>query len=108
MKSAKVYEIIKTVSVIAYRNDFDGDTAKWQQAYFQMLSWKNTFSIAYYMDILESRQNGVFVCVVLHSAENADRLLGFMNGLGYRNIKTHWVNVGVCELPDGCDYIYEE
>ena len=108
MKSAQILETIKTVSVIAYRKDFDGDTTKWQQAYFQMLSWKNTWGLAYDMDILESRKNGVYVWIVLHSADNAERLVEYMTDFGYRDIKTNWVNVGVCELPEGCDYLYEE
>ena len=103
-----LYETIKTVSVVSHFKDFDGDATKWQQAYFQMVSWKNTWGLVYDMDILESRQNGVFIRIVLHSADNAERLVDYMEAYGYRDIKTHPVTVGICEGPDGVDYIFEE
>ena len=107
MEKIRTYETVKTTSVIAHWSDFDGSVEKWQQAYFQLLSLNNTYSFAYEMDVHESSKNGVFVCVVLRCTNYKDRLVDYMNDLGYRAIKTYAVTVAVCELPDGCDYIFE-
>lgn len=110
MKRITIGEEHKTVSITAYLNDFIGDSEKWREAYFRMLSWKNTFDVVYQMDILESRKNGVYVWLVLHTADKADRTIEMMNDLGYQNIKTAWVTVGEYELDideTGCDYLFE-
>lgn len=110
MKRITIGEEHKTVSITAYLKDFDGDSEKWREAYFQMLSWKNTFDVVYQMDILESRKNGVYVWLVLQTADNSIRTITMMNDLGYQNIHTAQVTVGEYELDideTGCDYLFE-
>ena len=100
MTSIRIEEVKKTVSVCAHLSDFDTTVNTWQHAYFTMLSWKNTWGLVYQMDLLESRKSGVYVWVLLHEADNANRLIEFMEGLGYRNIKTSKENVGIVQLYD--------
>ena len=103
----EIWEMKKTVSLIAHLKDFDGDTEKWRQAYFMLLSWKNTWNIIYQMDLLESRNDGVYVWIILHEADNAERTINFMKDLGYKEIKSNWVTVGEYELPMSLDYVFE-
>ena len=104
MKRLVVDETHKTISITAYLKDFNGDTAKWREAYFKMLSWKNTWWLVYQIDLLESTVNGVYIWLVLHEARDADRTISMMNEFGYQNIQTEEVTVGEYEL--NCDYDY--
>jgi len=102
--------------VIAYASDFDEQgndwTRAWQGAYFNLLSWKNTWGFASNLDIGESRKEGVFVRVVIpceepEATERADRLVEWMEEMGYRNIKVSDVDIKVIDIEERGDYAYE-
>lgn len=81
-------EKVKAKAFVSYYKDFDSNYS-WQESYFKLLSWKNTWSIPYRMDIEESRKNGVFVFILIpvNNPDTPEYLKEFMESWGYRNIK---------------------
>ena len=97
----------KSVQIVSYFNDFDGDVRKWQEAFFELLSWNNTWSTCYVLEICASRARGTFVRVTPHNPDTVDSVIGMMEGLGYKGFKTDDVTIGLAEYC-GCDEIVFE
>ena len=89
-------EQVKASSIISHLNDFNGDAAKWREAYFRLISLRNTFGVILTMDVWESRKMGVLVRVVVHN-ENVERVLSTMEDLGYGAIKVYEAIIGEVE-----------
>jgi hypothetical protein len=76
-------EIIKATSFIAYAKDF-AETENWQDAYFQLLAWKNTWYIPIVMDIRSSQKNGAYLYLVVPNKGNiVDHTEQMLENLGY-------------------------
>ena len=89
-------EQVKASSIVSHLSDFNGDAAKWREAYFRLISLRNTFGVILAMDVWESRKLGVFVRVVVHN-ENVERVLTTMEDLGYGAIKVYEAILGEVE-----------
>lgn len=87
MKKTIGYDLDEAVWVRSYLNDFDGDVAAWKNAFYELWRWHLTFDFAYEIKIDESRQNGVFVWMII-SPVHKENVTGLMEDLGFRNIKT--------------------
>ena len=85
---------VKTTRLTALYKDFkpeaDPETRGrwWQEAYFDLLAWKNTWGLHYELDIFSSRKDGAFVSVAV-KAENGEYLKDYMEGLGYGNVQAY-------------------
>lgn len=99
-------EVREVTGISSNFNDFVGavdfekvdKASQWQDAYFSLLSWKNTWRIPYEMDIESTYDHIPFLHVVVNT-DNADALVDFMETLGYGNIKRHNFKVGIVEIP---------
>ena len=86
---------VKAKLVRAYFGDFSGDVRKWQEAYFELIAWKNTFGIPYSLDIKAWGSRGPYVEIVLKNGKAVANLETAMTELGYKSIKIDDVNVEV-------------
>lgn len=79
--------IINAVYITASLNNFD-KTHSWQDSYFHLLSWKNTWFIPLEVD-MHSTRSGPYVKIVIPDNKDAEFLehtLNMMEDLGYREI----------------------
>lgn len=79
-------EIIKTVTFTSYFKDFTGDVRGWQEAYFELLSWKNTYYIPYEMDINSTSSHEAYLYLVVKE-EVKETTKNILENLGYGNIQ---------------------
>lgn len=86
-------ERAKAVRFCSYFSDFwkgreleRPKVREWQEAYFQMLSWKNTFGYPFFMDIADSRKYGPYIFLDVPK-DKADYTREYLSELGYGDIK---------------------
>lgn len=103
-----VVEVEKAVVVRIDHKDFDGDIRKWQELYFQILSWKNTWSMAYEVDMLAYNDHSAYVYIVA-KAEIKEQLVDWLKSIGYNKIShVEEVEIGTLEIyADNDDDIYK-
>ncbi|MBO7357129.1 MAG: hypothetical protein J6U37_01210 [Lachnospiraceae bacterium] len=98
-------EKVKGKVFIASFGDFESRSEdsirEWQIAYFELLSWKNTWDIPYEMDINSTYDHIPYVRIVIpvKNPDTPDALKEMMERLGYRNIEIADVNIELVE-PD--------
>lgn len=104
----KYYEEKENAVIIkTYFASFHGDVRKWKEAYFQLLSYKNTFSSLIYKVDIHSTQLDVFVKIIA-SVTVAKMLNDMMESIGYRNIAINPIIACFLEPKDweeGTEYI---
>lgn len=105
-------EKVKAKAFVSYHKDFDHENYSWKESYFKLLSWKNTFSIPYKMDINDNRKNGVFVYILIpvNNPDTPVMLKEMMEDWGYGDIKiTDYTVEVVCpDFEEGVDeYVLE-
>ena len=89
----KIYdEKEKAIRVTAYYEDFDGDTERWKDSFYQLWRIQLTWEIAYSINLRETRSRGVYVDLLIKPAY-LEELLTNMDDFGYKNIQTEEVNV---------------
>lgn len=81
----EIGEVKEASWITAGYRDFDGDAVKWREAYFKLLSWKNTWSIPYRMDINSSSDNEPFLFMIV-PRNRAEAVLDMLKDYGYGNI----------------------
>ena len=64
-KTTAYVDISDTIVFTADYSDFDHDHYNWQQSYFQLLAWKNTWGIPIYMDMLSRSDGDPFVEIII-------------------------------------------
>ncbi len=75
----------KAVRIRAFYGDFAGDVRQWQEAYFQLIAWKNTWSVPYSLDCCSNHCHEPYVLMTV-DADCADRVIETMSDLGYHKI----------------------
>lgn len=96
-------ELINAVTMNSYFGDFDGDVRKWQEAYFRMLEWKNTWGIPLKMDILSTGDHEAYLHMVIEKkGKLVDMARDLLKGYGYRKVYEFDVRIRAL-MPD-----YEE
>ena len=81
-------EYDKPIDCVEFRanfKDFDGSTEEWRKAYFDLLSWKNTWGLPYIMDIRSTRDHDAYLFIVTKKGQK-ERTLDYLDYLGYRNV----------------------
>lgn len=85
------------VVVTINRNEFSGDTRAWQEAYFKILSWKNTWSMTYEVDMLSYCNHDPYVRIVA-KREIKNHLVEWLKDIGYDTVHTEDVVIGTCDV----------
>jgi len=82
-------EKLKATCFIAYYSDFaspftdDRKGRAWKDAYFTLLSWKNTWEVPLLMDIESSRKSGAYLRMIV-KAKDTEMVRDYLHDLGYR------------------------
>ena len=82
------------VRICAWYEDFDGNIEDWRDAFYNVWRWQLTYDFAYRIDLRESRRKGVFVDLLIRPAYK-QQVIETMDDLGYKNINTESVHVGI-------------
>ena len=84
----------RVVNAIEFRCDFkdfvdsDEKVREWQKAYFNLLTWKNTWGFTWDMDILSHADHTPFVRIVIEDKGSLEEnTLEMLETYGYRNVK---------------------
>lgn len=77
-------EVLNVVKFTSNYKDFKGTS--WQNAYFELLSWKNTWNKALAMDINSTYDHKAYLYLVVKERD-AELTRNMLEGLGYGNIK---------------------
>ena len=85
MKSYET-EDVKAVAITYRYGDWNGSCEAWREAYFQMLSWKNTWYIPFEMDIHSNSKHEAFLYVLVPE-KKAEQTREFMDAQGYKSDK---------------------
>lgn len=109
MESKKITCWVKPCTRLsASYEDFAGGeehkAEKWRGAYFELLSWKNTWCVPFLLDIGSTRKgNGYYepFVTMLIPTEKAESVIGYMEDYGYRNIEKSNANVLVVDSMEG-------
>lgn len=89
MKREIMEEVLNTVIFTSLYQDFNSDgNWHWQEAYFRLLSWKNTWGVPIYMDINTASNHEAYLCLVVKE-KDAEFVKDMLEDLGYGNIKEH-------------------
>ena len=83
-------ELVKCVQFVSYFENFakqyegthTNPATAWQRAYFEMLTWKNTWGQALELDIASNRDAGTFMRLVV-KAEKKDMAKELLESNGY-------------------------
>ena len=98
-----VVEVEEAVEVRINFKDFDGDVRKWQELYFRVLAWKNTWSLAYEVDMLAYNDHSAYVKIVI-KREAKEQLVEWLEAIGYNKISAvEDVEVGTLGIYDNSD-----
>lgn len=98
----------KATQITSEFTDFDHDGHDWQEAFFRLLSVKNTFSCFYRVDILSRGDHNPYLWVLLKDNANMENIQNFLTDNGYRNLRVNDANVAeVWTSDDDVDYIIE-
>ncbi len=99
-------EVLETVTFISYYKDFNDSLNSWQEAYFMLLSWKNTFNTPIKMDIESTGTHEAYLHLVVKKEDSADTKT-LLEELGYKEIRaieTKTIEITVDDVED-IDYI---
>ena len=95
--------------ICSHLKDFKGTVEDWKNAVYELFRFNMTYSVAYRIDVLESRTSGVFVSLTINPEyeENVDL---FMKSLGFTGITIEHEDIGkidCTDLPDDAliDYV---
>lgn len=80
------------VRITSHSNDFAKDQ-DWKEAYFGLLTWKNTWYIPYKMDIESNRSGAYLSMIVRDEGITVENTLEMLTNMGYGNIKTDKITV---------------
>lgn len=93
--------------VTAWYKDFDGDLAKWKEAYYDLWRWQMTYTYAHEINVHEVHSGDVIVSLLV-KPEYKDNVLRTMEGLGYKRVKCSEESVGLVPLYDVDDPAVED
>ena len=80
----------------------------WQEAYFKVMSYQNTFDFAYSTTIASTFDHEAFLCILLRGDADRFKVIEWLTDLGYGDIDSYKVFVGeVSTLNLDVDFIIE-
>lgn len=102
MKIEMYGEKVSAVDITTKSSAFTGES--WKDAYFRLLSWKNTWGIPYRMDIMSYNDGEAYLYMIVKKVSE-ERVIDMLQDLGYGDIKTEDITLCVLEpdLEDNID-----
>lgn len=98
---------VDCVQITSKFSDFDGSAEEWRKAFFDLLSWKNTWGVPYVLDIESNRDHEAFLCIVTKKCQK-EQTIEYLAYLGYRNITCNDTKVLEVECwDDDFDWIVQ-
>lgn len=98
----------KAVRIVAYLNDFDSNGNKWRDSFYELWRYQMTWGFAYSINLYESRQKGVYVCMDVKTEYKKDAL-ATMEDLGYKRVSAQDVTGGIFDSWDmDVDFVAED
>ena len=99
-------EKFDTFQITSKHSAFNGSS--WQDAYFKVMTYQNTFSFAYQTNIESTRDHEAYLFILLRPDTDKDRITEWLTDLGYGDIKVDRVFVGEMSTYDlDVDFIAE-
>ena len=101
-------EKVPTIQITSKYSAFKGTVRDWQEAYFRVMQYQNTFDFAYETAIHSNRDHEPFLWLLLRAETDPDRITEWLSGLGYGELMIGKVAVGEFSLCDmDIDYFEE-
>ena len=101
-------EKVPTIQITSKFSAFNGDIRAWQEAYFRVMQYQNTFNFAYETSIHSTRDHEAYLWVLLRSETDHDRIKEWLTDLGYGELTVAKVSVGEFAAYDmDIDYVEE-
>lgn len=101
-------EKIDTIQITSKHSAFDHEHKNWQESYFQIMAYQNTWNFAYQTNIESTRDHEAYLFILLRPGTNQERITEWLTDLGYRDLKVDAVTVGEMESYDlDVDFIAE-
>lgn len=95
----------RVVNAIEFRCSFedfadsDEKVREWQKAYFNLLSWKNTWGIPWEMDILSHADHSPFVRIVMEDkGKREENTLEMLESYGYHNVEVNKYKIRLFDM----------
>ena len=114
-KMSVYYETKEAVCITSHFEDFKCHISEeavpkaeqWRRAYFELLSWKNTWGIPYRMDIDSTHDHEPYLVMIIPK-DREDAVVEWLKELGYEDIKPYTLTIATVEEPwdDKFDEIY--
>lgn len=107
MEKVRLIDTLDGIRLTSRYSAFKECGFTWQQAFFQVLQWKNTWDLAFSTTINASSNHEAYLEIVLYEADRADQTIEWLNGLGYQDIHSEKVKIAALETDDyDLEYAY--
>ena len=74
-------ERIEATRITSHHSNF-AKNKDWREAYFYLLSWKNTYGIPFHMDICSTGSGEAYLTMIVKKT-SAERVVSYLESLGY-------------------------
>lgn len=86
-------KVVDAVVVTSFYSSFRGNSVEWQNSYFELLSWHNTYYLDYGLSICGRGDNPCVRVIVPADGYTPDSLVSLLTDLHYGDIKTYSIKV---------------
>ena len=94
--------VVSGIAITSYYSSFHGNSIDWQNSYFELLSWHNTYYLDYELCICGRGDNPCVRVVVPDDCSIPDRLVEYMQDLHYGDISKY--SVKICLVEPSSDF----
>ena len=107
MSKVRLLDTLDGRRLISKYSAFKQEELTWQQAFFHVLQWKNTWDFAFSTTINSFSNHEAYLEIILYESKHVDRTIEWLNGLGYQDIHVENVGIAVLETDDhDLEYAY--
>jgi hypothetical protein len=86
----------------------DMTVSEWQEAYFKILAWKNTWDIPHEVDIKAYHDNTAYIVIVVDD-DRYDGTLKLLENYGFKSIDAEDITIGLLDAYEAdVDELYAE
>ena len=97
-----------TFQITSKHSSFDSENHRWQESYFQVMAYQNTFNFAYDTSIHSTHDHEAYLWILLRPETDRSRILSWLEDLGYGDLRVDNVTVSEIDLYDlDTDFIAE-
>ena len=107
MEKVRLIDTLDGIRLTSRFSVFKENGFTWQQAFFQVLQWKNTWDLAFSTTINASSNHEAYLEIVLYNSDHVEQTIEWLNGLGYQDIHSEKVKIAALETDDyDLEYAY--